>query len=101
MFDIGRQVGLPLGYYINNGNLAEQVMRLVALSEGDLPELTISNIKELALMHEQSFAGQPTFARALIELIEKIDTRPADKLNLISDIAKITIALKGLKLAST
>ncbi len=79
MFDIGRQIGLPLVYYINNSKLAGQVMRLITLNEGDLPELKIINVKELALKHVQSFAGQPNFARAVIELIEKINTKPAKR----------------------
>lgn len=74
MFNVGRRVGLPIEYYINNGNLAEQVMQLITLNQSDLPELTINNVKELAFQHEQWFCGQPTFARAVLELIERINT---------------------------
>ncbi|MFQ5707845.1 MAG: hypothetical protein ACE5HO_10375 [bacterium] len=94
-----RKVRLPLSFYVNNSLLAEKVMKLISARDGELPGLTMKNIQEMASRHEQECMGEPTFAKALIDLIEKVNTVPEHKLNMILELARVTIYLRNLMLS--
>ncbi|NIR52588.1 hypothetical protein GWO43_28770 [candidate division KSB1 bacterium] len=91
------RAGLPSSYYLYNGRIAEQVMNLISQKNGQLAEATIEKIREYVSEQEQEYLGEPTFAKAVAQLIDKIKTDPEDKINLILDTARITLLLKNLK----
>lgn len=91
------KVKLPQSYWIRNGKLADQIMLLILKNMNEQPETTIESIRGLALKHKQEVMGEPTFAKAVVELIEKIKTDHKTKINLIVDAAKVTINLRNLK----
>ena len=95
MQDILNKKRLPMSFYTKNGTLAEKIMVMIAQETGT--ETTIKKIKEMALKNEQEVMGEPTFARAVIELIKKVKADPLTTLHLISDTAKITIIVRDLK----
>lgn len=97
MFHTNRKVKLPLSFYINNGQVAEKVMTLISVGEGELLEETISNIREVALQHDQEVMGEATFAKTLVGFIDTIKTNPVDKLNLILDMARMAITLRNIE----
>lgn len=81
----------------SNAELAKNIVELIRMRNGELPQLTIQNIKEMALSWKKQFAAEPTFAHAVTALIEKINTTPEEKLKFIEDTAKITLFLSRLK----
>jgi hypothetical protein len=85
---------LPRDFYVDNGNLAEKIMSVLSAKVAD--PIKLGRVREIALSQELEFMGEPTFARALVEMIDKIDASPNHKLHLISDAARITIALRHL-----
>ena len=88
---------MPVSYWVNNGELAYQLMEFISQQKHQVPERYISKIKKIALNNEQEFMGEPTFAKSVVQLIEKINVGPEAKLNLILDAAKITIIIKNIK----
>lgn len=91
------KVRLPLSYYIRNGEFAEKVMMAIQQGHGELADITLAKLREMALKHEQEYMGEPTFAKAVVELIDRTKTNSNDKLKLISDITKMTIIAKIVK----
>lgn len=87
-------VGMPLSFWIINGRLAEEIKVFISDSKS---QATIQKIKEIALSYEQEFMGEPTFAKAVVQLIEKTRADDKTKLALILETANITINLRDLK----
>jgi len=96
MLQLHDKTRLPLSYYVNNGNLAEKTMKLIRRRDGEVAEATIAVVKALALQHEQECMGEPTFARAIVELIDRTKATADDKLALIEQTAKMTLLLRNL-----
>ncbi len=93
-----KRVNLPVSYYLDNGNLAEKIIKIISQSNGEAAEATIANIRKIVHRENHEYMGEPTFAKAVFELIEKVTTDPGEKLNLILETAKITLLLRNLKI---
>lgn len=88
---------LPQAFYEANKDLALKVVHLIAATGDELPRLAITQITELVAHYPQDFEGNPTFAKAALDLIDKVETSAADKVILLRDLAKMTIVLQRLK----
>ena len=94
-----KNVKMPGSYWVNNGQLAEKMIVLLAREKSEDPELTLDKIKKIILDHKQRNQGESTFAKGFIELLEEVDAIKVDyqtKLKLIFDTAKITVDLRNL-----
>lgn len=91
------KTNLPDSYWIENGRLAAQIMTLINNGSSAESRWLIQNIKQTAMEHKQEFMGEPTFAKTVIQLIEKIKAEPPAMLSMIADMARVTLKLLDLK----
>lgn len=89
---------LPISYYLNNGTLAEKIIAIISQQDGEVAAETIHRIQRMVHNENQECLGEPTLAKAVLELIEKVTADPGEKLHLILETAKLTLLLRNLKI---
>lgn len=88
---------MPFQFYLENAEIAKRISELIRLNRDALPEIIITQIEKLVTGEKQTFQGAPTFARAVLHIIEKLDVSCEQKLALIWQTARITVSLGEVK----
>ncbi|MFQ5603974.1 MAG: hypothetical protein ACE5HS_11960 [bacterium] len=86
-------------FWIENGKLAEQIRFFVEQSKNDKPHIRIEKIKEFASELDQEISGEPTIARAVVEIIDKLKSDHETKIRFILNFTQITCRLRDMEIS--